>query len=393
VGWDDIRDLGRIRRSRSDRKVSGVAGGLARHLDIDPLILRVAFVVLTFFGGVGLLLYVALWLLLPEDGSDWARIKLDRRSRAVALVLVGALALILLFSHGWWGGDGGFFVLCVVVVAAAVVISTQLPHRGDRRDVPPPHGDGAPDPAAGETSSAAPTSYAVPPYAQPQTPSYPESYAPPYAQAEQPRPVNPRKRGPKLFWFALAVMAVALGALGVADLAGLDVAPSAYPATVLALSAVFLLVGSFFGRAGGIILVGLLAAAVTVGTTIADRWDPHTTRVVPVSSAQVSDSYSMDVGELVLDLSDVSDPQSLDGREIAVTGNVGHLDIRVPADVTVVADTHVTGIGGINAFGDDGGGIDTQVSTVHDAGPGAPRLTIDAELHVGGIDVHTRPSH
>jgi hypothetical protein len=172
-----------------------------------------------------------------------------------------------------------------------------------------------------------------------------------------------------------------------------DVAPSAYPATVLALSAVFLLVGSFFGRAGGIILVGLLAAAVTVGTTIADRWDPHTTRVVPVSSAQVSDSYSMDVGELVLDLSDVSDPQSLDGREIAVTGNVGHLDIRVPADVTVVADTHVTGIGGINAFGDDGGGIDTQVSTVHDAGPGAPRLTIDAELHVGGIDVHTRPSH
>jgi phage shock protein PspC (stress-responsive transcriptional regulator) len=389
VGWDDIRDLGRIRRSRSDRKVSGVAGGLARHLDIDPLILRVAFVVLTFFGGVGLLLYVALWLLLPEDGSDWARIKLDRRSRAVALVLVGALALILLFSHGWWGGDGGFFVLCVVMVAAAVVISTQLPHRGDRRDVPPPHGDGAPDPAAGETSSAAPTSYAVPPYTQPQT----VSYATPYAQAEQPRPVNPRKRGPKLFWFALAVMAVALGALGVADLAGVDVAPSAYPATVLALSAVFLLVGSFFGRAGGIILVGLLAAAVTVGTTIADRWDPHTTRVAPVSSAQVSDSYSMDVGELVLDLSDVSDPQSLDGREIAVTGNVGHLDIRVPADVTVVADTHVTGIGGINAFGDDGGGIDTQVSTVHDAGPGAPRLTIDAELHVGGIDVHTRPSH
>src|SRR6188472_2162593 len=121
VGWEDIRDLGRIRRSRSDRKVAGVAGGLARHLDIDPLILRVAFVVLTFFGGVGLLLYVALWLLLPEDGSDWAKIKLDRRSRAVALVLVGALALLLLFSHGWWGGGGGFFFLCLVVVAAAVV--------------------------------------------------------------------------------------------------------------------------------------------------------------------------------------------------------------------------------------------------------------------------------
>jgi len=98
VGWDDIRDLARIRRSRSNRKVAGVAGGLARHLDIDPVILRVAFVVLTFFGGVGLLLYVALWLLLPEDGSDWATIKLDRRSRTFALVIVGALALLLLVS-------------------------------------------------------------------------------------------------------------------------------------------------------------------------------------------------------------------------------------------------------------------------------------------------------
>src|SRR4029079_2976371 len=109
VGWDDIRDLARIRRSRSDRKVAGVAGGLAGPLDIDPVILRVAFVVLTFFGGVGLLLYIALWLLLPEDGSDWAKVKLDRRSRTFALVIVGALALLLLVSHGWWGHGGGTF--------------------------------------------------------------------------------------------------------------------------------------------------------------------------------------------------------------------------------------------------------------------------------------------
>src|SRR3954471_21441267 len=103
VGWDDIRDLARIRRSRANRRVAGVAGGLGRHLDIDPVILRVAFVVLTFFRGVGLLLYVALWLLVPEDGRDWARVRLARRSRTVALVVVGVLALWLLFSHGWWG--------------------------------------------------------------------------------------------------------------------------------------------------------------------------------------------------------------------------------------------------------------------------------------------------
>jgi hypothetical protein len=205
---------------------------------------------------------------------------------------------------------------------------------------------------------------------------------------EQPRPVNPRKKGPILFWFALAVMAVALGVLGIVDLAGADVAPAAYPATALGLSAAFLLVGSFFGRAGGIILVGLVAAAVTVGTTIADKWDPHSTTVVPTTSAQVKPAYTMDVGELRLDLTQVDNPAALNGRTIHLTGNVGHLEVRVPAGVTVESHSEVTGIGGINAFGRDGGGIDTSVDAVHDAGAGAPVLTIDTDLHLGGIDVH-----
>ena len=160
VGWDDIRDLARIRRSRANRKVAGVAGGLGRHLDIDPVILRVAFVVLTFFGGVGLLLYVALWLLLPDDGKDWAKIKLDRRSRTVALVMVGILALVLLFSHGWWGGGGGFFFVSLVVVAAAAVISTQLPHRGDPSHVQ--QGESAPGTTDPVESVTAPSIVAVP---------------------------------------------------------------------------------------------------------------------------------------------------------------------------------------------------------------------------------------
>jgi hypothetical protein len=205
---------------------------------------------------------------------------------------------------------------------------------------------------------------------------------------EQPRPVNPRKKGPILFWFALAVMAVALGVLGIADLAGADVAPSAYPATVLGLSAAFLLIGSFFGRAGGLILVGLLAAATTVGMTIADKWDPHSETFRPTSSTQVRSDYTMDVGELRLDLTDVRDLEALDGRTIHLTGNVGHLEVRVPAGVTVITHNDLTGIGGINAFGRDDGGIDTTVEAAHDAGIGAPQLTIDTELHVGAIDVH-----
>ena len=67
---DEIRDLGRLRRSRDDRKIAGVAGGLARHLDVDPIILRVALVVLVFFGGAGLLIYGAGWLLVPEEETE-----------------------------------------------------------------------------------------------------------------------------------------------------------------------------------------------------------------------------------------------------------------------------------------------------------------------------------
>jgi phage shock protein PspC (stress-responsive transcriptional regulator) len=58
----------RLERSRSDRVVAGVCGGLGDYFDVDPVIFRVAFVVLAFVGGAGFLLYPAAWLLLPDEG-------------------------------------------------------------------------------------------------------------------------------------------------------------------------------------------------------------------------------------------------------------------------------------------------------------------------------------
>jgi phage shock protein C len=59
-----------LRRSTDDRMLAGVAGGLARYLDIDATLVRIAFVVLTVVGGAGVPLYLASWLLIPEDGAD-----------------------------------------------------------------------------------------------------------------------------------------------------------------------------------------------------------------------------------------------------------------------------------------------------------------------------------
>jgi hypothetical protein len=204
----------------------------------------------------------------------------------------------------------------------------------------------------------------------------------------QPRPVNPRKKGPILFWFTLGVIAVALGALGVIDLSGVSVAPSAYPALALAVSAVALLVGAFWGRAGGLILVGLIAAFALVFTTVADRWDPHRAVERPITASAVRPSYHIDIGELVLDLTRVKDVQALDNRTIHVSGGIGHLDIRVPYGLSVNTRASVSGPGGINDFGQESGGIGTSVNSFHDAGPRAPVLTIVATLHVGAIDLH-----
>ena len=61
--------LAALRRSRRNRKVVGVAGGLGEWAGLDPLLIRVLFVVLTVFGGSGVLLYGLAWLLVPEEGQ------------------------------------------------------------------------------------------------------------------------------------------------------------------------------------------------------------------------------------------------------------------------------------------------------------------------------------
>src|SRR5687768_2330155 len=56
-----------LRRSRSDKMLGGVSGGLAEYSGIDPLLWRVGFVALAFAGGSGVLVYLLLWLLMPAD--------------------------------------------------------------------------------------------------------------------------------------------------------------------------------------------------------------------------------------------------------------------------------------------------------------------------------------
>ena len=60
----------RLRRPRHDRMVAGVAAAIADYLDVDVTIVRIVIAALTIAGGAGVAVYIAGWLLIPEEGSD-----------------------------------------------------------------------------------------------------------------------------------------------------------------------------------------------------------------------------------------------------------------------------------------------------------------------------------
>jgi phage shock protein C len=57
----------KLYRSRTNRQVAGVCGGLAQYFNIDVTLIRVLFVLLTVLGGAGLVLYVAMWIIVPKE--------------------------------------------------------------------------------------------------------------------------------------------------------------------------------------------------------------------------------------------------------------------------------------------------------------------------------------
>lgn len=94
-----------LRRSRSNRMIAGVAAGVAQHLGVDPIVVRLAFVVLGLALGFGIVVYVLLWVLAPAEpegaATPAAPRQLPRPSTREVLgggLLVGGLFVILWFS-------------------------------------------------------------------------------------------------------------------------------------------------------------------------------------------------------------------------------------------------------------------------------------------------------
>lgn len=385
VTRDEVRDLARLRRSATDRKVAGVAGGLARHLDIDPIIPRVLLVVLVFFGGAGILLYAAAWLVVPVEGTDDATVRLDDRSRSVALLVVGALAALALVGDSF-GGFG--FPWPLVVAGLVVLVVLGFTNRESRMH---------PWIRAQLAAQTAARPYADPPQAPAPsgttaTQPYPTHPEPGWVSAKPPAPAYPvpprapRRRGPLLFPYALAIIALGVGTLGIVEASGGGVADSAYPAVALGTCAVLLLVGAFWGRAGGLIALGLVAAVATAGATVAGNADAGSIEATPTSAAAVQGRYDLTFGEIDLDLTQVADLEALDGRTVEVEVEVGgRIEVTVPEGLDVVVLSSVD-IGDRRVLGDR---LESNAdeSTTIDGGPDAPVLTLDAQVAFGEIEI------
>jgi phage shock protein PspC (stress-responsive transcriptional regulator) len=116
-------------RSKGDRILSGVAGGLAEHIGFNPTLVRLAFVVVSLFGGAGILAYLVLAVALPEDDgtgkpvdeSVWARVG----KVVLVCILAGiglAVAAFLVAASAWMTATGHGTIVAGVVIALGIAM-------------------------------------------------------------------------------------------------------------------------------------------------------------------------------------------------------------------------------------------------------------------------------
>ena len=115
-----------LRRAREDRAIGGVCAGLGRYLGIDPVLLRVAFVVLAIAGGGGIVLYVVAWILIPEEKPGEHLGSLPPSSAETLRLVAGgaliAVGVILLLDLSIPKIGKYLWPLAIIAVGVAVII-------------------------------------------------------------------------------------------------------------------------------------------------------------------------------------------------------------------------------------------------------------------------------
>ena len=363
----------RLARPTEGRWLGGVAAGLGDYFDVNPLVYRIAFAALALVGGTGLLLYLAAWLVIPgehDDESIAVEALRGRRDHPWLLVGVGLLAFGALFALSeahFWPGTGNVWLAATLVGGALVWW-----HVSQRADRPRAVQTAAAPVATGEAANDATppeqaTTRVQPPPSPPRPPRKPSLFAPVVG--------------------ALLAAAGLFGLLAVLDIYDVDVA-AALAAGVVIVGAAIAFGAMTQRRVGGLVFLGLLLLAafamaaitpVSVGAGVGEKTES------PTTVTALDSSYEHGIGNLELDLSDVTLPAGTTSVDASV--GIGKLVVTVPEDVALVIDAHA-GVGSIDLLGarDDGVDADRRIA-LPGSTPDAPVLDLEADIGVGDIQV------
>ena len=333
---DTIREARRLTRPREGRWLGGVAAGLGEYFDLSPAIYRIAFVALALAGGTGVLLYVAAWLVIPDEGAEDSiaatalKQNRDRPSRALGLAVVAFIAIIALSSAHFWPRPGNLWLAAALGIGALVwwQLSTH--------------------PATGEA-----------------------------------------RKGGALFGIALGCVFAVVGAVAVLDVAGWWNADwrIVLGAMVLATGALTV-AGAATGRRVGAIVVldALLVLALAVAllvrvplfSGVGDRVE-H-----PTAVASLDRTYALGIGDFTLDLADV--PLPAGSTQVKVTLGIGNLVVHVPRHATVVVDARASA-GKLDVLGVDADGTNVHRVVTAPGAAGSRVLHVDARVGFGHLEV------
>ncbi|GAA4807801.1 PspC domain-containing protein [Tomitella cavernea] len=437
---DELRDLWRTRpeRLREQGKIAGVAEGIGRRYDVDPLLVRIAFVVSALFGGAGVWLYIACWLTFPSPRQPyqdpavygypygvqgyppyprppfphpaaWGRPDKPRnRFRARNIALLGILGLVAVSTLPATTGRGSAGLLGAVLMLGALYLlyrrrprpayAAPAPHTagaaagpvdGPAQPAPPGSGpsadtgnSGVRDEAAAEgaVGDAGTGGAATPPEWDPlgAAPFAWDLPTPP----PQPAPAAPKKRRSRLTMFTIGSALIAAAVASGVSVAGADwlTAPR-IAAVALAVVGAGLVVGAFLRTGYGLLIVAAPLAGFVILGSLAVSLDTSggvgQREFHPTTLAQLQPEYRVGAGEILLDL------RSLDltaDTTVDVSSTVGRVEVIVPDAMRVEANCHTT-VGDSSCLPD-------AAAAPRPGQPGdSPLLTLNADSTLGEVVV------
>jgi phage shock protein PspC (stress-responsive transcriptional regulator) len=390
-----LRGIG-VRRRTDDKWIAGVCSGLADRLGVDPVIVRVGLVVLSFLWGFGITVYLVAWALLPNDKDEIAaeRALRDGDGASIVLLIFAALAL---FGGSWWGtGSSWGFPWGLVLVGGLVWwLSQRSRNRPDADQRVRAQQSGAPYSAASSaTTSVPPPTTSVP---SPTTSGLSPTWSGPATTTY--RPVAPRKPRRRSGGALMALLSIGIALVTYGSLTWLGTefawtgnhAAIAFAGSLAATGLLLVVLGLAGWRAGFVSFLAVVLALsawanalVPTGIQVSGRigdaaWKP--------TSVVAGTNYHLGVGDGVLDLSGLP-TEGLSEAKIPAYVGMGDLKVLVPPGLTVQVVGHV-GLGEILLPADAGrngqGGTDVSRSIV--IGDGPTEVVVDAGVGIGQLTV------